>query len=77
MIIVMIILYSLVSALILVRVHVLVIATHISICVDICCRGGGGSDGERDVQMGRERSEKSTARGAEGAGDESLNLLIL
>ena len=27
------------------------------------------NDGERDVQMGRERSEKSTARGAERAGE--------
>ena len=27
----------------------------------IFAAGGGGGDGERDVQMGRERSEKSTA----------------
>ena len=31
--------------------------------------GGGCNDGERDVQLGRERSEESAARGAERAGE--------
>ena len=34
----------------------------------IFAAGGGGGDGERD-EMGRERSEKSTARGAERTGE--------
>ena len=35
----------------------------------IFAAGGGSSDGERDVQLGRERSEESAARGAERAGE--------